>query len=63
MDIRFQGAHRHIACLFVFTHEPLRLFLGDHFAAAWFHAGHLGQPAKPLQNATDSLVIFNWHHW
>jgi hypothetical protein len=32
MNICLHRADDNLACLFVFTHEPLVLFIGDHFA-------------------------------
>ena len=33
--IRLQRTDQYFACLFVFTHEPFVLLVGNHFAAAW----------------------------
>ena len=58
MNICLHRADDNLACLFVFTHEPLVLFMGDHLARLerdWPQ----GQPAKPERDLTGSLVIFN----
>jgi hypothetical protein len=61
MHICLHRADDNLACLFVFTHEPLILFIGDHFAAVWNRRGPQGQPAKPLLNVTGSTVVSNCH--
>ena len=35
VHVRFHRTDTDIACLFVFTHEPFMLLLGDHLAAVW----------------------------
>jgi hypothetical protein len=62
MNICLHRTDDQLACLFVFTHEPLVLFVRDHLArleSGWPQ----GQLSNPIRDLTGSLVISNCRQW